>query len=372
MPRRGLTSEEKTRNAEEKLQEILNEYSMEFILEKRFDYRQNNNDEELKRFNALYRKVLRYKKIIRNNQTTRSSRFIQRQSVDENIDLSDTCDNCKRQYHENNINNNIYKMDLSLQQGKNINIRKFKDPEVTNAEDKHYTLCNECKTYLSSSNEKSRYDSKIIWPAFIWSILKDPKVHECYGNTIWKCIPFSWRQWWLMSLKNNFPTIYSDISIKYPPPIFHDATTDIEEWNDDIDSYLLSRLANITNKFPVPTVKCPWGCSEFIHKVGYLPLDIIFQRYLQHCVIKIIQHPKYVSHKNVFSAREEYLRLDMDDDDDMWLFNPKWKVKPTIAYIEDKGPCILTCNEHDNGTKLFMIHSCRWKHNLPSARSDQL
>lgn len=372
MPRRGLTLEEKSRNAEEKLQEILNEYSIEFLLEKRYDYRQNKNDEELKRFNALYRKVLRYKKIIEENRTLSLRINRQRPSVNDNNNLSDTCDNCKRQYHEDNNNNNIYKMNLSHQEGTNINNRKFKDNDVIRREDQLYTLCDECNSYLSSTNEKSRYDSKIIWPVFIWFILKDPKIHECYGNTIWKFIPSSWRQWWLMSLKNNFPTVYSDISIDYPPPIFNDVTNNIKEWNDDIDSYLLSRLAKTTNKFPVPTVKCPWGCSEFIHKVGYLPIDTIFQRYLQYCEIKTIQDPKYLLHKNVLSAREDYIRLDVDDDDDMWLFNPEWKIKPTIAYVEDKGPCVLTCNEHDKGTKLFMIHSCRWKHNLPSARSDQL
>ena len=138
------------------------------------------------------------------------------------------------------------------------------------------------------------------------------------------------------------------------------------------NSYLLSRFAKTTNDFPVPTVDYPWGCSEFIHKVGYLSLDTIFQHYLQHCVVKMMQDTKFISHKNVLSAREDYIQLDIDDNDDMWLFNPKWKIKPTLAYIEDKGPCVMTYNEHNKGTKLFMIHSCRWKHNLRSARSDQL
>ena len=48
MPRRGLTPEEKIRNAEQKLQEILNEYSIEYILEKRSEYRQNKENHELK------------------------------------------------------------------------------------------------------------------------------------------------------------------------------------------------------------------------------------------------------------------------------------------------------------------------------------
>ena len=152
---------------------------------------------------------------------------------------SDTCDNCKRQLHENNDISDIYVLNSSLQDGKNIRSRKFKDSEVRTAEDRHYTLCNECNTYLTSTNDKIRYDSKYIWPAFIWSILKDVKIHECYGNSIWRLIPSSWRQWWLNSVKNYFPMIFSDISLENPSPLFHDATKDIKEWNDNIDPYLL-------------------------------------------------------------------------------------------------------------------------------------
>ena len=192
MSRRGLTQEEKSRNAEQKLQEILNEYSIEFLLEKRYGYRENRNDKELKRFNALYHKVLRYKRIIARNRTG-SSRVNQRPLVNDNNNLSDTCDNCKRQYHEDNNDNNFYKMNLSHQEGKNSNSQKFKDNDVIIREDELYTLCDEYTTYLSSTNEKSRYDTKIIWPVFIWFILKDPKIHECYGIIIWKFIPSSWR-----------------------------------------------------------------------------------------------------------------------------------------------------------------------------------
>ena len=51
-----MTSEEKVRNAEQGLQQILNSYFISFIQQKRYEYRQNKQDNELKRFNALYRK----------------------------------------------------------------------------------------------------------------------------------------------------------------------------------------------------------------------------------------------------------------------------------------------------------------------------
>ena len=68
--------------------------------------------------------------------------------------------------------------------------------------------------------------------------------------------------------------------------------------------------------------------------------------------------------------RKDYIRD--EGDEDMLFFNPKWKVLPSIAFVKNKGPVILTCNEHNGGTKLCMIHTCRWKHNLASKRPDQL
>ena len=45
---------------------------------------------------------------------------------------------------------------------------------------------------------------------------------------------------------------------------------------------------------------------------------------------------------------------------------------PSIAYFDNEGPFVLTCKEHDGGTKLYMIHPCRWKHNLSAKCSDQI
>jgi hypothetical protein len=56
----------------------------------------------------------------------------------------------------------------------------------------------------------------------------------------------------------------------------------------------------------------------------------------------------------------------------MWIFNPEWKILPSIAFVENRGPVVLTCYEHDGGTSQFMIHPCRWHHNLSSRKPDQL
>jgi hypothetical protein len=74
--------------------------------------------------------------------------------------------------------------------------------------------------------------------------------------------------------------------------------------------------------------------------------------------------------KTIVSIREDYIRDDSDEDS--WIFNPNWKILPSITFVKGKGPLVLTCKEHNGGTKQSMVHPCHWQHNLPSRRPDQL
>ena len=68
------------------------------------------------------------------------------------------------------------------------------------------------------------------------------------------------------------------------------------------------------------------------------------------------------------SAREDFIRNDMYD---IWLLNPQWEVKPSIAFIDNVGLVILTCRDHGGGTKKLSIHVSRvQKNTLPSKFSD--
>ena len=53
------------------------------------------------------------------------------------------------------------------------------------------------------------------------------------------------------------------------------------------------------------------------------------------------------------------------------LFNPKWKVKPSIVFVNGV-PQVLTCTDHDGGIKDMMLHTCCWEHTLPCNQSDQI
>ena len=68
-------------------------------------------------------------------------------------------------------------------------------------------------------------------------------------------------------------------------------------------------------------------------------------------------------------CRDDYARIEGNDDE--WLLNPKWKIRPAIAFI-NRIPKVLTCQDHNNGSSNKFIHSCRWKHNLPCDQPDQI
>ena len=42
---------------------------------------------------------------------------------------------------------------------------------------------------------------------------------------------------------------------------------------------LLSTIAKGCDEYLFPDVLCPWGCSEYMYKVGYLDIDTMLQRF---------------------------------------------------------------------------------------------
>ena len=67
-----------------------------------------------------------------------------------------------------------------------------------------------------------------------------------------------------------------DITLDFPESIIVDRTLEVEEWNNDIESMKLPRLASACNKYMLPSVLCPWGCSEHIFSCKHLSIDIMF------------------------------------------------------------------------------------------------
>ena len=248
----------------------------------------------------------------------------------------------------------------------NIN---YSDPNESN------TYCRQCTEHLTRDTSNEANKAEVTWPAFIWWFLTEREIRCLYSPShLWKFIPIMWRHWWITEF---ITTIFNadernSITLHHPQPFFIDRTCDIQEWYDGINSYTLPNLRFACNKYCIPTVSCPFGCTTFVFRSGSIGLDTIFQRFLPKHIFK-----KFLTKKDSFKfcefAREDYIR-DEDDEYDNWLLNPVWKVRPTIAFNKRGIPMILTCDDHNNGTKTYLIHAPRspLKHNLPSKYSDQL
>ena len=152
-----------------------------------------------------------------------------------------------------------------------------------------YLFWNECEVHLSDEESDKANGPQFIWPAFYWSILHCRDIRNNYSSEfIWKIAPLEWREWWFDEIVIQFPTYYKSISIIEPKSIFMDITKDLETCNEGIKSPKIIFIDDFCNQFLLPNFLCPWGCSDFIHKVGYVNLDTVIQLFIQKCNLSIV------------------------------------------------------------------------------------
>jgi hypothetical protein len=61
-----------------------------------------------------------------------------------------------------------------------------------------------------------------------------------------------------------------------PKPIFDEITEMRFALMQSLKELKLGDLMKNVNRYLFPTILCPWGCSEFPHKIELLPLDVVF------------------------------------------------------------------------------------------------
>ena len=243
----------------------------------------------------------------------------------------------------------------------------------SNAPNEHHTYCRQCTEHLTCDSAKEANSSEFTWPAFVWYFLSDRDFRASYQPFhLWKFIPLIRRHWWLdefiSSILNRNER--NSISLDHPKPFFIDQTCEMKDWEERISSLTLPNLRIACNKFCIPYVACPFGCSTFIFRNGYIGFDIILQRFLPKCPFK-----KFMTNKNLFkfveSVRDDFIRE--DDDYDCHLLNRTWCILPSLCFFEG-APFVMTCDDHHGGTTKLFIHPPRSAlgHNLPSKYSDQL
>ena len=142
-----------------------------------------------------------------------------------------------------------------------------------------FTFCCECNTYLTTKIENN--EASVSGCGFIWFVSKDMEVQNKYKESICIFIPTQFWPWWIRIFLYKIPNVFGNITIYRPTSAFKDQKHFIDTWKSYTNIYILSRLALSPNTYLLPIVKFPLGCSELQHKGGYLPISVVFQRYLQ-------------------------------------------------------------------------------------------
>ena len=201
----------------------------------------------------------------------------------------DFCDNCRRCNIETEIDGILeqeLKMTLHLTQSSSIQKRRrSKHIATSNDEDIPLKLCSQRNIHLTCENLKEANKFEFMWPGFIWYFLTDKGLQREYSALfLWQFIPKVWRYWWLQKFRS---VIDSEIlTIDHPEPFFVDWTVDISTWNDLINRNTLPSLKKACNELLVPKILCPFGCTAFIHRNGFVSIDAIFQRFLPRYLFK--------------------------------------------------------------------------------------
>lgn len=247
------------------------------------------------------------------------------------------CDNCKRegrdlQYHE------IIWEEVS----RKTRMKYFRILRRAG----NYSLCQQCHNYFFHSNGNPK--SKDYWPAMIYCFLissaENDNIVSLSLAEKWTFIPFEWRNYWLAFIQQ----FDQSLQIDYPKPLFILGTRKLQKVTCAIESLDWRRISSILDKYlAYPTVRCPWGCSEFLHKSNSVPLEE-FLAFKSNYMFN--SYGRTSTHSWTTSTRPSF------PDTEFILENPDFPCCPTIVLDEFKGACILCCGNHSIRSKERILH----------------
>ncbi len=145
-------------------------------------------------------------------------------------------------------------------------------------------LCTQCKEYLTNAGEKVKDISiECQFPSYLWKIFKNV-LRNSERLILWKIIPKRWRLWWVNSIHFNMMVIGVQ-------PICVEITKNIRDFKLQIETNNLVKINNAL-KGLMPTVLCPWGCTEYKHCCGFIEMDVLLAHKMQHVDLPLLSDIK--------------------------------------------------------------------------------
>jgi hypothetical protein len=277
------------------------------------------------------------------------------------------CRNCSRKKNAMIEFTDPYCLDLALYECTGVQTHlKFSILKVSDMIDETHTiaLCCECASFLVLAEKQTMNN---VWPTFMWNVLSNEVIRGHFGVQVWSYIPMKWRHWWI----DDFMRLHGGneaISMESPKAIFDELSDSRMELMKSLKELKLGELMKSVNKHLFPTILCPWGCSEFPHKIELLPMDIVFLRYLGPGVAMVTRGTTTATQMK--GSRDDYVNVEKEI---YLLMNPAWRVMPSIVFDIDKGPSVIVCQNHKGGSRLDYIHvPVHPRTTLPAKFLDQL
>jgi hypothetical protein len=246
------------------------------------------------------------------------------------------CSNCRREFHQNSLQNISRGVLGRKSRKKYYNIGDYGSI---------FYLCDDCHSYMMEGNRPSSY-----WPSMIWKFL----THGTGGHPTkitrsieerWALIPRSWRRCWI----NKISEINSSLTLDYPPPKFEEVTTDYHDFKQAVKELRWRSLSKLMDQhLCVPTIRCPWGCSEFLHLCKMVPLEDFLVHYSNRCLngySKVGRGKCWVS-----GIRATF------PDTSCILECKDFMCKPSIVFDGQGVPQILCCKDHGVSCKDRYLH----------------
>jgi hypothetical protein len=199
------------------------------------------------------------------------------------------CQNCHRRQMISASYDGIippcYRLQISFKAKESVSLKKkwstMREADF-DEDDTHIALCAECAESLeinTGGGSRKVASPPLVWPAFLWLFLANESVRATLGSSAWQFVPLLFRLWWEKSLPEMFAE-YETVTLHDPKSFFTERTVDREQFLCTLERNLLGELMRDCDRFLLPTVRCPWGCSCYIHKVGFVPLDCLMQRFI--------------------------------------------------------------------------------------------
>jgi len=183
------------------------------------------------------------------------------------------CQNCCRTgqvLHQIHLQSSPYKKKFCI----------MKNPNRHSAP-RDFLLCQDCSTIFEETATDENTEEAVVWPAFVWDVLID--VDENVQRMMWRMIPLEWKGWWRQAVSRHI----SMESVLDDKAISRDVSDAREICRR---TFSQSRLCNVSwstfrdtleTYLCVPCVRCPYGCSEYLHRACAVPFDVVVQHYIQ-------------------------------------------------------------------------------------------